>query len=101
MAVPALTTRRALFAVPALLPALPVLAHTSPPPGKYDWPAFIKLLEWMHPNGRAAALSAFECGMRMEDLFIIMLTGSNAPWLSFRVNEPGRAIRNFDATGAC
>lgn len=72
MAAQAHTTRRALFAAGALLPALPAVAHAAPKTGM-SWTTFVNLMGSMHRHGKAAALFAHEAGMRLEDLRHISL----------------------------
>lgn len=71
MASQALTTRRTLFAVPALLPALPVLAHASPPVSRWqDWLDGYGIVA-QNPEVMAIMMEAHHQGFRAEQVHAI------------------------------
>lgn len=101
--VPQSTRRALLVAVPALALATSAAAAAGPHEGGAwtTWRSFIHSMAFMHPNGRATALSAFDAGMRLEDLQLVSFVSigkpdSEMPVLMFKTDG---AWANFDPKG--
>jgi hypothetical protein len=87
------TTRRALFAAPAVTLGAVALAHSA-----NDDP-FVEAIAVLHVDGREAARQALNAGLRPQDLYCVMLeSGSgDAPVLLFQ--PPGAPIASVRPSG--